>query len=137
VTHIIRAQSSAASRTKALKLIRDLLNYHDIYIANIKDIAAYIALLLDEVWKSIEDTSLAWEKRDYWVKADRFRQEWNWIKVMKDQLIQALLEENFAGVEKTIKQIHQKLGEDHQDSPRKRKINTAGSWERFKQIYSK
>lgn len=39
---------------------------------------AYLALCLSEISSSVDQTCQAWEKRDYWVKADRFRLEWAW-----------------------------------------------------------
>ena len=43
-----------------------------------KDLAAYVALAMDEVNGTIEASVAAWEKRGYWVKADKFRLEWEW-----------------------------------------------------------
>lgn len=43
-----------------------------------RDMLAYVALCLQEIASSVDETCRAWEKRDYWVKADRFRVEWNW-----------------------------------------------------------
>ena len=43
------------------------------------DMAAYIVLALGKINETIETAVAAWEKRDYWVKADQFRQEWAWI----------------------------------------------------------
>ncbi|MBC8503858.1 MAG: hypothetical protein ISR58_17350 [Anaerolineales bacterium] len=40
---------------------------------NMRDMAAFIALSLEAISETIETTVTAWEKRDYWVKADRFR----------------------------------------------------------------
>ena len=43
-----------------------------------RDLAAFIALALNEIHATIDVTCLAWEKRDYWLKADQFRREWGW-----------------------------------------------------------
>jgi hypothetical protein len=32
----------------------------------------------DRLQESVEETS-AWERRSYWVKADRFRAQWTWV----------------------------------------------------------
>ena len=37
-----------------------------------------MVLALEEIAVSIDVSVQAWEKRDYWVKADRFRMEWEW-----------------------------------------------------------
>ena len=46
---------------------------------DVKDSTAYIFFLLKDIQSTIETTAIAWEKRDYWVKADRFRREWQWV----------------------------------------------------------
>lgn len=43
-----------------------------------RDLAAFIALALNEIHATIDVTCAAWEKRDYWLKADQFRREWAW-----------------------------------------------------------
>ncbi len=44
-----------------------------------RDLAALIVFALREIDQGIEQTTAAWEKRDYYLKADRFRQEWLWV----------------------------------------------------------
>ncbi len=68
------------------------------------DIAAYIYRALLAIEKSIETTVSPWERRDFWVKADKFRMEWSWVgrsaknlndavKVVKlDQIAQIIME---------------------------------------------
>ncbi len=43
-----------------------------------RDMLAFVALALRQLSQSVEDTAGAWERRGYWVKADKFRQEWGW-----------------------------------------------------------
>jgi len=43
-----------------------------------RDLAAFVALALNEIHATIDVTCAAWEKRDYWLKADQFRREWAW-----------------------------------------------------------
>jgi enamine deaminase RidA (YjgF/YER057c/UK114 family) len=45
-----------------------------------KDMAAQIVLCLEEINATIEQTVSAWEKRDYWMKAERFLRDWEWSK---------------------------------------------------------
>jgi hypothetical protein len=46
-----------------------------------KDMAATIVYMLREIERSVEKTVTAWEKRDYWMKAERFLREWEWARV--------------------------------------------------------
>jgi hypothetical protein len=43
-----------------------------------KDLAALLVYCLRQIAAGVEETARAWEKRDYWVKAERFRQRWAW-----------------------------------------------------------
>jgi hypothetical protein len=52
---------------------------------------------------------VAWEKSDYWVKADRFRMEWDWTSIMADKLRYALFEEDWGTVAGLSAEIGQKL----------------------------
>lgn len=46
--------------------------------AEAQDQAALIVFGLRSIAETIEVTAEAWEKRDYYVKADRFRMDWEW-----------------------------------------------------------
>lgn len=43
-----------------------------------KDMAAAIVFALQDIAAGVEQTALAWEKRDYWMKAERFIRQWDW-----------------------------------------------------------
>jgi hypothetical protein len=51
-----------------------------------KDLAAIIILSLHGIADTVEQTILAWENRDYWMKAERFREEWRWVEPLTDEL---------------------------------------------------
>ncbi len=57
-----------------------------------RDQAALIVLCLQGVADTVDQTVLAWEKRDYWMKAERFRREWEWLDPMADRLAAALFQ---------------------------------------------
>ena len=63
-----------------------------------KDLAAFISIALLAVDQTIERTVAPWEKRNYWVKADTFRQEWSWVKPTSTEMRAAALEENWSEV---------------------------------------
>lgn len=51
-----------------------------------KDLAALIVFSLHGIADTVEQTIEAWEKRDYYLKAERFRQEWRWLNGIIDEL---------------------------------------------------
>ncbi len=45
-----------------------------------RDMAAMLVFLLREIDAGVEQTAVAWEKRGYWMKAERFIRDWDWLK---------------------------------------------------------
>jgi hypothetical protein len=54
--------------------------------AETKDMAAMLVYLLRDIFAGVEQTAQAWEKRDYWMKAERFLREWSWSGEMAANL---------------------------------------------------
>lgn len=74
-----------------------------------RDLAAFIALALLEIAATIDVSVLAWEKKGYWVKADRFRMEWDWSGKLGEQMRQAVLKDDWASVAMVSVQVAGKL----------------------------
>ncbi|MHB1354632.1 MAG: hypothetical protein ACYCZF_01495 [Anaerolineae bacterium] len=55
-----------------------------------KDMAATIVLSLRGIAETVESTVSAWEKRDYYLKADRFRLEWEWVTPSASKLYEII-----------------------------------------------
>ncbi|NLF03021.1 MAG: hypothetical protein GX601_18820 [Anaerolineales bacterium] len=51
-----------------------------------KDLAAVIVVSMLGIAETIDQTLDAWEKRDYYMKAERFREQWRWLEPLTDQL---------------------------------------------------
>lgn len=62
------------------------------------DLAAFIASALHSIAETIDPSVQAWEKRGYWVKADRFRMEWMWTGQYAKDFRAALLADDWAQV---------------------------------------
>lgn len=76
-----------------------------------RDIVAFIILGLDAIAATVENTVVAWEKRDYWVKADKFRAEWSWAGTLAALLREALLKDDWDSVPKVASQIAWRLSD--------------------------
>jgi hypothetical protein len=59
------------------EIIRHLSQKSDVD-DEVKDMAATLVYCFREIAAGIESSAQAWEKRDYWVKAERFRTKWLW-----------------------------------------------------------
>lgn len=51
-----------------------------------KDLVALIVFSLRELSAGVDRSAQAWEKRGYFMKADRFRRDWEWAEAMAKQL---------------------------------------------------
>jgi hypothetical protein len=74
-----------------------------------RDLAAFIALALLRIDTTIDLSVQAWEKRGYWVKADKFRMEWMWAKPLGEQMRTAVLGGDWGAVAMLSAQVGQKL----------------------------
>ncbi len=77
--------------------------------AHSRDLAAFTAISLEKIDETVESSVAAWEKKGYWVKADRFRLEWEWSKTLGERLRQAILADDWATVAITSAQVAQRL----------------------------
>lgn len=65
-----------------------------------RDVAAFIALTLEGIYATVDGSVAAWEKRGYWVKADRYRMDWDWARRLGAAMRQAVLTEDWAEIAK-------------------------------------
>ena len=68
-------------------------------------LAIGIALALQAISEGIDVSVVAWEKRDYWVKADKFRMEWMWAGHSAEKMKTAVLTDDWAAVATLMPQI--------------------------------
>jgi hypothetical protein len=95
------------------------------------DLAAYIVLALEAISETIETSVEPWEKRGYWLKADRFRLDWAWAASLGSAMRTAVTVQDWASVARTAAQIAEKLG--NVDVPQRHRLGTpwVGAWERL------
>lgn len=51
-----------------------------------KDLAALIVFSLQGIADTVEQTAETWDKRNYYLKAERFREQWHWLDPLTDEL---------------------------------------------------
>ena len=113
MSRLIKSDSAGKDRarlTKAIVLaVRELANQTRVN-EEAKDLAAFISLALKSISVGIDASVAAWEKRDYWVKADRFRMEWMWAGQYAEKMRTAVLADDWGTVALLSAQIAQKFG---------------------------
>ena len=112
MSRIINLDSVGKERTRLTKsivlCIRELAKQSNV-TSDTKDQAAFIALALQSIADGIDVSVAAWEKRDYWVKADKFRMEWMWAGQYADRMKNAVLSEDWGALAASLPTIAQKF----------------------------
>jgi hypothetical protein len=92
VTRIIKTSTPGKERARLSKAIvitiRELMRLKDPG-KDKQDMIAFIILALQEIAVGIDKSVAAWEKRGYWVKADKYRLEWRWTGQFAKNLTEA------------------------------------------------
>jgi hypothetical protein len=109
---LIHTETAGKERTRLTKAvvlaIRELMRQSQ-PDDNTRDLAAFISLALDAIAGTIDSSVDAWEKRGYWVKADRFRMDWAWSSRLAGNMRLAVLTEDWPKVAQTTAQIAERL----------------------------
>ena len=61
----------------------------------VKDMLAMLVYCFREIEAGIDQSAQAWEKRDYWVKAEELRQRWSWPGDVADQIQAMIFQEDW------------------------------------------
>ncbi len=108
MSRVINPDSVGKERTRLSKsivlCIRELAKQSKV-TSETKDQAAFIALALQSISEGIDASVAAWEKRDYWVKADKFRMEWMWAGQAAQKMKAAVLADDWGVIATLIPQI--------------------------------
>jgi len=108
VSRVINPDSVGKERTRLIKsivlCIRELAKQAKV-TPETKDQASFIALALQSISDGVDVSVAAWEKRDYWVKADKFRMEWMWAGSMAEKMKTAVLSDDWMSIASFLPQI--------------------------------
>jgi hypothetical protein len=129
---LINPDSAGKERTRLSKAVvlavRELARQEEVG-STARDLAAFIALALQAIAGGIDVSVAAWEKRGYWVKADRFRMEWAWAGQLAAKMREAVLADDWATVAFVSSQIGQKLGKIKLAQHHRLGTPWVGAWE--------
>ncbi len=132
LSRVINPDSAGKERTRLTKgivlAIRELAQQSEPG-AESRDLAAFIALALSIISETIDVSVAAWEKRDYWVKADKFRMEWAWSGQYAEKMKQAVLKDDWGSVAQVAAQTAQKLSKVTVPPGHRLGRPWAGAWE--------
>jgi hypothetical protein len=132
LSRIINPDSAGKERTRLTKAtvlaVRELAK-QTVPGTEARDLAAFIALALTIIADTIDVSVAAWEKRDYWVKADKFRMEWAWAGSLGAKMRRAVLDEDWGMVAQVAAQVASKLGKINVPAGHRLGHPWVGAWE--------
>ena len=112
MSRVINSESAGKDRTRLTKTvviaIRELLRQKEPSDLS-RDLIACILMSLDGIYDTVDASVEAWEKRGYWLKADRFRMDWQWTKLLADQMRPLVQAENYGELIPLMVQVLQAL----------------------------
>ena len=112
MSRIIKSSTPGKDREKLSKAIvitiRDFMQ-QEAPDQSTKDMIAFITLALQEIAAGIDNSVAAWEKRGYWVKADKYRLEWQWTGEMSEKLKSAFSHEDWGSITACLVEIMEKF----------------------------
>jgi hypothetical protein len=76
-----------------------------------KDMAAVLVFALEGIAETVEITTEAWEKRNYFVKADRFRLEWEWARPAAARLRELIVANRWERLPAELAQLAPRFGD--------------------------
>ena len=135
MSRVINPNSVGKERDQWVKAVvvalRELAQQSDAG-AQTRDVIAFVVLALESIAETIDPSVEAWEKRGYWVKADRFRMDWIWAGQYGKELRKALLSEDWAQAAMLSAKIGGRLS--HVKIPARNRIGQpwVGAWQKLK-----
>jgi hypothetical protein len=95
------------------------------------DIGAFLLARLQEIAATVDQAATAWEKRDYWVKADQFRMQWSWVDRIGSALEQALFARDWGKLALTAADLAGRIGAVEPPKRIPQILPWAGSWSQW------
>ncbi len=96
MSRVINTDSTGKQRNASLRTIAELLrriSQKTEVDQDAKDMIAHVAICLREIDAGIDSSAAAWEKRDYWMKADELRMRYAWAGALSAQIEQIVVNE--------------------------------------------
>ncbi len=81
MSRVVNPNSTGKERSQLMRTAAELLrrlSQKRTVDDEAKDMVATLVFCLRGIEEGIEKSAEVWEKRDYWIKAERLRQKWSW-----------------------------------------------------------
>ena len=134
MARVVRTQSIGTQRTRLSKSI--VLSIREIhkkqkFDQEVKELVAYMIIAMIAVDATVEESVAPWEKRGYWVKADRFRMDWSWAKNYPSKLRKELNDNNWDEIIPVLIKIGMKLNKIEVSEKHRMGKPWIGAWDEY------
>ena len=93
---VINTNSPTKQRNSQRRLIAEMLHrmgQKGAIDAETKDMLAMMVYTLRDLYSTAEIAAVAWEKKGYWLKSERFLRDWEWTKPLAANIEDVVREE--------------------------------------------
>lgn len=111
---VINTSSTGKERNQQRRTIAEILRHlskKESIDEEAKDMVAAIVFNLRGIEAGIDTSAEAWEKRDYWMKAEGLRKEWFWVGYLADQLTQMIYADEWEKLPQMMVQLIPKFAD--------------------------
>ncbi len=67
-----------------------------------QDMIAFLVFNLRGIYKSIDESALAWDDRNYWKKAENLREKWRWSRIAAEKLTKLVRAERWDAIPEVL-----------------------------------
>lgn len=134
MSRVINTNSPTKIRNARRRLIAELMQRMGGKQAiddEVKDMAAAIVFSLREIYATCETAAKAWEKRDYWIKAERFLREWRWTMTMAANIEDVIREDAWELVPQLLIELFPKFNDIQVKTLTKKPIEWEGAYKKL------
>ena len=130
MSRVINTDSTGKKRNQYMRTGAELLrrlSQKETLDAEVPDMVSQLVFCLREIDEGIDQSARAWEKRDYWMKAEEFRQRWYWVSDLADQLQMLVFDDEWD----RLPELMIKLLPHFSDIKVNKFMRKEGSWDGF------
>jgi hypothetical protein len=131
---IIHTTNASTVREQSIRMIASVLPEFAVAKrseADALDLGAFLFANLKNIAGSVDQTALAWEKRDYWVKADAFRRQWGWVEKPLRVLEECLKRKDVPALSGALQELSRVLPPPKSPGRKTQSSAWSGSWKKL------
>lgn len=140
MSRVVNPDNAGKLRNQHMRLAAEvlrLLSQKPELDAEAKDMAATLVICFREIEDGIEESMVAWEKRNYWNKVEEFRRQWVWVGLAAARLEKLLKEEGWDQLPAQLVALMPRFAEITINKMTRKADAWQGNYERLKQEWQR